>query len=74
MRVGLLPDRRGQRFRLDPSQQSPRLHSGNGGFALVAQSDQPIYQDLNSPEGRRQLGFSADRERLLARCKLFRCG
>ena len=54
-------------FRLDPSQQSPRLDSGNGGFAIVAQCDQPIYQDLNTPQGRRQLGFSPADEKLLAR-------
>ena len=44
-------------FRIDPTQQVPTLHSGNGGFALVAQSDQPVYQDLNTAEGRRQLGL-----------------
>ncbi len=31
-------------FRLDPSGQTPALHSGNGGFALAAESDQPIFQ------------------------------
>ncbi len=57
-------------FRVDPSRQGPALHSGNGGFALVAQSDQPIYADLNTPAGRRQLGFSSADERLLARCRV----
>jgi putative ABC transport system permease protein len=53
-------------FRLDPSRQAPRLASGNGGFALVAESDQPIYPDLSTPAGRDQLGFSAEDEKLFA--------
>ena len=31
---------------------------GTGGFALVATSDLPIHFDLNTEEGRRELGFS----------------
>ncbi len=57
-------------FRIDPSRGRPTLDSGDGGFALVAQSDLPIYADLNTPEGRRQLGFSPADERLLARCNI----
>jgi ABC-type lipoprotein release transport system permease subunit len=53
-------------FQLDPRGQTPALHSGNGGFALAAESDQPILANLNSPEGRKDLGFSAEDERLLA--------
>ena len=53
-------------FRLDPSQQTPSLDSGNGGYALVAESDQPIFHNLNTSEGRRALGFSAEDEKLLA--------
>lgn len=34
--------------------------AGTGGFALTATSDQPIYYDLNTAEGRRELGFSDD--------------
>jgi putative ABC transport system permease protein len=58
-------------FRLDPSGQTPNLSSGNGGFALVAQSDQPIYQDLNTAQGRRELGFSDDDRQLLAGTRTF---
>jgi putative ABC transport system permease protein len=54
-------------FRLDPSGQTPKLASGTGGFALVAESDQPVYHDLNTPAGRAELGFSAQDEELLAR-------
>jgi len=53
-------------FRVDPSGQTPDLASGNGGFALVAESDQPIYQDLNAAEGRRELGFTDEDLELLA--------
>lgn len=55
-------------FHIDPAQQAPNLRSGNGGFSLVAQSDQPIYHDLGSPEGRAQLDFLPEDERLLAEC------
>jgi len=57
-------------FHLDPAGQLPALHSGNGGFALVAESDQPIYRDLNTAEGRAQLGFSPADSRLLAGCTI----
>jgi len=56
-------------FRLDPRQQGLRLDSGNGGFALMGESDQPIYHDLSTDAGRAELGFSkADRE-LLSACR-----
>ena len=52
-------------FHIDPRGQTPALHSGNGGFALAAESDQPILANLNTPAGRRDLGFSAEDERRL---------
>jgi len=58
-------------FRVDPAQQTPTLDSGNGGFALVAESDQPIFHDLNSPEGRNALGFSPEAEKLLDGSTIF---
>jgi putative ABC transport system permease protein len=58
-------------FRIDPAQQVPTLDSGNGGFTLVAESDQPLYHDLNTREGRAELGFSQEDQALLARCKVF---
>ena len=57
-------------FRLDPTQQVPTLDSGNGGFALVAESDQPIYQDLDTPAGRKDAGL-AEQEPLLAAATIF---
>lgn len=53
-------------FRLDPTQQVPTFSSGNGGFALVAESDQPIYENLNTVAGRSALGFSAEDSAMLA--------
>ncbi len=53
-------------FRIDVRQQIPTLESGNGGFSLAAESDQPIYQNLNTPQGRAELGFTAEDEKQLA--------
>ena len=36
-------------FRMSPTD------AGVGGFDLLAESSQPIYEDLNTPEGRREL-------------------
>jgi ABC-type lipoprotein release transport system permease subunit len=44
-------------FRLEPPDDTGDIHNGSGGFQLIAQSDQPIYQNLNSAEGRRDAGF-----------------
>ena len=37
---------------------APQKESGTGGFTLVAESDIPLHHDLNSQEGRFELGFS----------------
>jgi putative ABC transport system permease protein len=58
-------------FQLDPSQQAPRLASGNGGFALVAETSQPIFQNLDTPDGRSALGFSDAEETVLSRCRVY---
>lgn len=52
--------------RLDTS----RKDSGAGGFSLVARSDLPVYHDLNTQEGRDQLGFSAESSAALAGCRV----
>ena len=46
-------------FRIDPSQMAVSRTSGNGGFALIAQSDRPIYFDLDTPQGRDDAGLSS---------------
>jgi ABC-type antimicrobial peptide transport system permease subunit len=46
-------------FRLAPTER------GTGGFDLLATADVPLHYDLNTPEGRRQFGFTdEDNERL----------
>lgn len=53
-------------FRLDPPDAVSDRDSGSGGFSLMAQSDQPLYQDLGTAEGRDDLGFSSGDSKLLA--------
>ncbi|HEV7226408.1 MAG TPA: ABC transporter permease, partial [Pirellulales bacterium] len=53
-------------FRLDPPDSVLRRDSGSGGFSLVAQSDLPIYRDLNSEAGREELSFSPAESQKLA--------
>ncbi len=57
-------------FQLDPAAEGTGPASGSGGFSLIAESDQPIYQDLSSRSGRADLGFSKDADRLLADCEV----
>ncbi|MGH7137642.1 MAG: ABC transporter permease, partial [Pirellulales bacterium] len=52
-------------FRLDPPDAANRRDSGSGGFALYATSDQPLYHNLNTPDGRADLGFQAADEKIL---------
>jgi hypothetical protein len=53
-------------FQLAPPSEGPRFDSGDGGFLLLAQCDQPIYQDLNAPDGRRDLSFDEPSGRAIA--------
>ncbi len=52
-------------FRLEPPEAVRQPDSGSGGFSLMAQSDLPIYQDLNTEDGRVELGFSSADEKQL---------
>jgi hypothetical protein len=58
-------------FRLSPPADSANYRTGSGGFQLVAQSDQPIYQDLNTRSGRNDLAFSAEQSTALNGAKVF---
>ena len=58
-------------FHIDPAGQVPTLASGNGGLAVIVQSDRPIYHDLNAPAGRELLGFDEKASELLRPCKTF---
>jgi putative ABC transport system permease protein len=44
-------------FRQRPVMEETRRSSGTGGFALVAESAVPIYEDLNSQRGREAFGM-----------------
>jgi hypothetical protein len=42
----------------NPAVERPEKFSGNGGFTLVAEADNPILYDLNTPAGRDKLNLS----------------
>ncbi len=46
-------------FYRDPGKDFLDVHSGSGGFALLAESELPIYQDLNGPKGLDELNVPA---------------
>ena len=52
-------------FRLDTGE------SGTGGFKLIGISDQPIHYDLNTPDGRVELGLSDDANRELDQWQVY---
>ena len=58
-------------FQVDLTGQVPTRESGNGGFALVAETDQPVYQDLATSEGRDELGFLPDDSRALEKATVY---
>jgi ABC-type antimicrobial peptide transport system permease subunit len=45
--------------------------SGTGGFDLLATSDHPIHFDLNTPDGRMELGFSDEANDQLAAWRIY---
>lgn len=45
--------------------------AGTGGFEFLATSDLPIHYDLNSPEGRLELGFSEDDDKELEAWRVY---
>jgi hypothetical protein len=45
-------------FHHAPRDRPPEKFSGDGGFALVAESDVPLHHDLNTPAGREALSIS----------------
>lgn len=57
-------------FRLNPAGENGR-DSGSGGFSLVAQSDQPIYQNLDTRAGRAEAGFGEEANDLLSQCGVY---
>ena len=58
-------------FHIEPEGEILGQRGGSGGFTLVCQSDQPIYVDLGSPQGRSSLDLPAEDEALLAKTSIF---
>lgn len=59
--------------RRNPAVEAPRRDSGNGGYTLVAETNQPILYDLNTRSGRTKAGVNlrsnAEHEALLEKTK-----
>src|SRR5207237_8685480 len=49
-------------FRRHPDANFLDRHSGSGGFPLLAESDLPLFQDLNSDAGRSELADQLERK------------
>lgn len=49
-------------FRLDGSRGAERRSAGTGGFAYIGESTLPIYEDLNTEEGRKKYGLETFEE------------
>ncbi len=46
-------------FRRDPTREHPGpKDSGTGGFSLIVRTDLPVFADLDTPEGRKKIGFT----------------
>ncbi|MBX7168501.1 MAG: ABC transporter permease [Pirellulales bacterium] len=58
-------------FRIDPAGDVPSRTDGTGGFALVAESDHPLYVNPDDADARADLGFSPQAEQVLAGAKIF---
>ena len=60
-------------FRRQPDRDYLARDSGSGGFALLAESDVPIYQDLNKAKGRDELNFPSQSARVLEGVTFYAC-
>jgi ABC-type antimicrobial peptide transport system permease subunit len=60
-------------FHRDPDVNPQGEDSGTGGFALVGESDLPVYQDLNSPRGRDELHFPDAADRAFQGLSIYAC-
>jgi hypothetical protein len=52
-------------FRLEPSV------AGAGGFTLIAESEAAIHHDLDSPDGRAEIGFSVAAEEVIGKSRIY---
>jgi len=53
-------------FRLDPPSAGPVKSSGNGGFAILGQTDQPVFHNPDTRAGREALSFDDDQAELMS--------
>lgn len=58
-------------FRIELGDRPPDRNSGDGGFWLIGESDQPLFFDLNDSAGRRSLGLSPQEVAALEQVKIF---
>ncbi|MCI0458066.1 MAG: FtsX-like permease family protein [Gemmataceae bacterium] len=58
-------------FHREPGRDFLDLHSGSGGFMLLAEADLPLFQDLNVPSGREALNFPEGIQDLLQGVHVF---
>jgi len=58
-------------FYIDPDQLAPNRSSGNGGFAVIGETDLPVFDDFNDPARQEQLGFSSQERQLLEDARVF---
>ncbi|HRQ90493.1 MAG TPA: ABC transporter permease, partial [Bacteroidia bacterium] len=48
-------------FRLDGGRGAERRDSGTGGFAYVGEATLPVYEDLDTPDGRKKYGLDSQK-------------
>jgi hypothetical protein len=58
-------------FRRQPGRDFLDKDSGSGGFVLLAETDLPIFQDLNTPKGREQLDLPDRAEEVFKEVAVF---
>ena len=58
-------------FYIDTSQLFPKRNSGNGGFAILGETDFPVFDDLNDPVVQERLGFTSQEKQLFKDTRFF---
>ncbi|HZZ71490.1 MAG TPA: FtsX-like permease family protein [Pirellulales bacterium] len=57
-------------FHLEPPAAGPQKESGNGGYALIGETDQPVFYNLNAPAGQQELGVSDAQAKVLREAEI----
>lgn len=58
-------------FYVDPAELVPHFNSGNGGFTLIGETDLPVFDDLNDPTVRDNLGLWPKELQMLNSARVF---